>query len=197
MRGGVVRSFSHGDLDCRSDIENWPYCDFLISFFSTGFPLDKAIAYVKHFHPVCINDLPFQQLLQDRRLVLTVLQGFGVPTPHSIWANRDVPYCHSQEVIDAVRASLGVDLSPAAFPIEPFEQVDEDTIRIGDKYLRKPFVEKPASGEDHRVFVYYPKSAGGGARKLFRKVAIDGGVRRHTRLSPLSIVAWTGRKQIV
>ncbi|KAI9034355.1 histidine phosphatase superfamily-domain-containing protein [Hyaloraphidium curvatum] len=152
------------------DPENWPFCDFLIAFFSTGFPLDKAIAYVRHFNPVCINDLSYQQILQDRRLVLTVLQGVGVPTPYSIWANRDYPDCHSDEVVQRVKESLGVDLTPAAFQTEHFEQLDEDTIVIGGKKIRKPFVEKPASGEDHNVYIYYPKSAGGGARKLFRKV---------------------------
>jgi hypothetical protein len=152
------------------DIENWPYCDFLLSFFSTGFPLQKAIAYVKHFHPFLVNDLAFQQLLQDRRLVLAILQAEGVPTPFSVWANRDVPDCHSEDVLKRVKESMGVDLSPASFPIEPFEQLDDDTIKIGEKIIRKPFVEKPASGEDHNVYIYYPKSAGGGARKLFRKV---------------------------
>ena len=31
-----------------SDIENWPICDFLISFFSDGFPIDKASQSVIH-----------------------------------------------------------------------------------------------------------------------------------------------------
>ena len=45
----------------------------------------------------------------------------------------------------------------------------DDYILIGDHKLKKPFVEKPLSAEDHRINIYYPKCDGGGCKCLFRK----------------------------
>lgn len=46
--------------------DSWPIVDCFISFYSTGFPLDKAIGYYELRRPFVLNDLKVQDSLQDR-----------------------------------------------------------------------------------------------------------------------------------
>ncbi|KAI8996007.1 histidine phosphatase superfamily-domain-containing protein [Gaertneriomyces semiglobifer] len=176
MRNILNRLLSSGEFEAvifgdkvilDEDVKNWPSCDFLISFFSKGFPLHKAIEYVKLRRPYCVNDLPMQELLWDRRLVLRILDIIGVPTPRRLIAQRGVMASPSADIQERLK-KLGVQ-SPVAVE-EPIEMVDADTLRIGDKVIKKPFVEKPVSGENHNIWIYYSQAMGGGVRKLFRKI---------------------------
>ncbi|KAL8293687.1 hypothetical protein RQP46_000388 [Phenoliferia psychrophenolica] len=151
------------------DIENWPLCDFLISFFSSGFPIDKAIAYVDLRKPICVNDLPLQKVFWDRRVVLQMLDKIGVPTSKRLECNRDGGPQLDKRIAETIQQSLGIRVDKPR-PMSEFSMKNDDTIVIDGKTLEKPFVEKPVSGEDHNVNIYFSKKKGGGARRLFRKV---------------------------
>lgn len=174
IENGEFETIIFGDkVILDESIENWPTCDFLISFFSTGFPLDKAIKYVNYRKPYLINDLVLQKSLWDRRLVLTVLNNANVPTPTRLEISRD----GGPHIDDELRQKLKESgltneiLDKLTDQEEPdWEMVDDDTLRVGDKILKKPFVEKPVDGEDHNVYIYYNSSTGGGGRRLFRKI---------------------------
>ncbi|KAK3996142.1 histidine phosphatase superfamily-domain-containing protein [Cladorrhinum sp. PSN332] len=163
------------------EIENWPICDYLISFYSDGFPLDKAIAYVKARKPFCVNDVPMQKILWDRRLCLRLLDRIGVPTPQRVEVNRDGgPRLLTPDICKHIKDVSGilfeptepdVEKSKAATTPRKVELLDNgDILSVDGTLIKKPFVEKPTSGEDHNIIIYFPTSAGGGARKLFRKI---------------------------
>lgn len=162
-------------------VENWPVCDFLLAFFSDGFPLDKAIAYAKLRKPLCVNDLPMQKVLWDRRLCLRILDHMGVPTPKRLEVNRDGgPILESAELGQHIYHLTGVKLegpesgigggAPQTQSVSMSE--DGEALIVDGKVFKKPFVEKPVNGEDHNIHIYFPNDQqyGGGGRRLFRKV---------------------------
>ncbi|KAK5132197.1 hypothetical protein LTR08_009321 [Meristemomyces frigidus] len=160
-------------------VAHWPLCDFLISFFSDGFPLEKAIAYAKLRNPFCVNDLPMQTILWDRRICLYILDRLGVPTPERIEVNRDGgPVILTTDIAARVLELTSVRLNGSADgrggaeppPQDVHTEDDDDVLVVDGLRLAKPFVEKPVSGEDHNINIYYPQSQGGGGRRLFRKV---------------------------
>ncbi len=61
--------------------------------------------------------------------------------------NRDFPDSENQTLVEA-----------------------DDYIVVNGVTLTKPFVEKPVDADDHNIYIYYPMSAGGGSKRLFRKV---------------------------
>ncbi|KAF2499675.1 hypothetical protein BU16DRAFT_454830 [Lophium mytilinum] len=141
-------------------VENWPPCDFLISFFSGGFPLQKAIDYVTLRKPHCVNDLHMQMALRDRRVTLAFLDEIGVPTIERVEVNRDGDFAMPYAVLIR-RVNSGSGLVTL--------EEDGDVLVVGVKRLRKPFVEKPVDSDDHNIYIYFSNDQGGGGRRLFRK----------------------------
>ncbi|KAF4874987.1 Inositol hexakisphosphate and diphosphoinositol-pentakisphosphate kinase [Colletotrichum siamense] len=158
------------------EVENWPICDYLISFYSDGFPLDKAIAYVKTRKPFCVNDVPMQKILWDRRLCLNILDRINVPTPKRIEVNRDGgPAILTPDTAKHIKDITGIALDAEELGYNRLPRKvelldDGDILSVDGALLKKPFVEKPVSGEDHNIIIYFPKATGGGARRLFRKI---------------------------
>lgn len=122
-----------------------------------------------------------QKILWDRRLCLRLLDQIGVPTPQRIEVNRDGgPRLLTPEVCKHIRDISGVSFEPvdadldkakAASTPRKVELLDNgDILSVDGALIKKPFVEKPTSGEDHNIIIYFPSSSGGGARKLFRKI---------------------------
>ena len=137
----------YGD-DCilNKPIEEWPIVEVCIAFFSSHYPIDKAIAYVKLRKPFMINDLEADIMLKDRRTVYRLLKSLDIDMPFHVILNRE----------DATIENV----------VEEFDEY----IVVNGVQVNKPLVEKPVDAEDHNIYLYYPLSAGGGHKRLFRKV---------------------------
>jgi inositol-hexakisphosphate/diphosphoinositol-pentakisphosphate 1-kinase len=77
--------------DCifNTAIEDWPVVEILITFYSTGFPTQKALDYIKLRSPYLLNDLEMDSTLKDRRKVYDLLKSQGINVPHHVYVSRD------------------------------------------------------------------------------------------------------------
>ncbi|KAI9251544.1 histidine phosphatase superfamily-domain-containing protein [Sporodiniella umbellata] len=179
------------------EVENWPGCDFLICFFSDGFPLEKAIAYTQLRKPYCVNDVQMQTLLWDRRVVLSILDAMGVPTPPRLVISRDSGARVNPEAAAAFKKHTGMDmdrvLARYATPTESFT-IEAHSISVGNESLEKTFIEKPVDGEDHNINIYYSEKRGGGGRRLFRKIGNKSSEMDHTLSFPQETGSWVYEK---
>eukprot|EP01041_Mallomonas_annulata_P000219 gene219-400_t len=127
-------------------IEKWPVVEGLIAFYSTNYPTEKALDYIELRKPFLINDLRTDHtVLKDRRLIYATLESAGIELPFHVFVDRD-----GDNVVN-------------------LEEFDEYIV-INGVQVSKPFVEKPVDAEDHNIYIYYPMSAGGGSKRLFRKI---------------------------
>ena len=147
--------FFGDDLIKNSPIGDWPVVDVLIAFYSSGYPLTKAEEYVKLRRPFVLNDLEMQWTLKDRRKVYDLLESSGIDVPRHVYMSRD----------GYVSTGTGDGNGEGGDLIE-----HDDHIEVNGVVIHKPFVEKPVDADDHNIAIYYPTSAGGGCKKLFRKV---------------------------
>jgi inositol hexakisphosphate/diphosphoinositol-pentakisphosphate kinase len=140
----------------HTPVEEWPVCDVLIAFHSKGYPLDKAKQYVKLVDPFILNDLEMQQVIKDRRKIYDLLEASGIDVPRHVFLSRDG------------YVSTGTGGGNGNNDQEVMEY--DDHIEVNGVIIHKPFVEKPVNADDHNIAIYYPSSAGGGCKKLFRKI---------------------------
>ena len=174
------------DQILHSPVTTWPIVDSLVAFYSSGFPVDKAIDYVRLRRPFVVNDLAMQKCLLDRRKVYQVLREAGVGVLRSVAVDRSKgDWVEQNEGGDGDVLSVYINCGGSNNQGCGSVGGDDDN-GCGDQYkvvrIQKPFVEKPIDAGDHNVYVYF---RGGGVRKLFRKTkvlsSVLDGSRRHVR----------------
>jgi inositol hexakisphosphate/diphosphoinositol-pentakisphosphate kinase len=136
--------FFGDDVILHQPIADWPVVDVLIAFFSSGFPLDKALQYAALRKPHILNDLHQQSILKDRRKVYDLLEASGIDVPRHVYLSRDGYVSTGTGDGNGQRDTTVVEL--------------DDHIECNGLRIHKPFVEKPVNAEDHNISIYYPTS---------------------------------------
>jgi Diphosphoinositol pentakisphosphate kinase 2 N-terminal domain len=148
--------FFGDDVILNKPVQEWPRVQVMIAFYSKGYPLQKAKEYVALYKPFVLNDLEMQEQLKDRRRVYDLLEASGIDVPRHVFLSKD----------GYVSTGSGDGNRNGDTEVKEFD----DHIEINGEAIHKPFVEKPVDADDHNIAIYYPTSAGGGCKKLFRKI---------------------------
>ncbi|XP_062207057.1 inositol hexakisphosphate and diphosphoinositol-pentakisphosphate kinase VIP1-like isoform X3 [Phragmites australis] len=175
----------------RSGSSSWPLCDCLIAFYSAGYPLEKAEKYAALRRPFIVNELAPQYLLHDRNKVYEQLKLFGVPVPTYAVVRREYPnqelnyFVEQDDFIEIhgirfckpfVEKPIDDDWRQLVHPLNPAGLVPAKREALSSCIRWKFRVQGPEwrqirpPGDDHNIMIYYPSSAGGGMKELFRKV---------------------------
>jgi len=97
-----------------------------------------------------------------------ILDYFQVPTPKRLEVSRDGGPKVDDELKEYMKARVGIELGGVRVIPEVSLREDGNAIIVDGQVMEKPFVEKPVSGEDHNVYIYFRD---GGGRRLFRKAS--------------------------
>jgi len=132
------RIYELSDLFIKSTpVEDWPILDCLLVIYSPKLDLSLILSYVEKCSPYLINDVHFQHLLKNRRLMAETLQAHDIRAP---------PFY----ILD---------------PEDEVSEYD-DHIVAGNVHVHKPFIEKPLDTEDHSIAIYYTSETGRGSTLL-------------------------------
>jgi len=122
------------DRIVNEPIETWPVVECLITFYSSNFPIERALKYIELRNPFLINDLKMNSVLVDRTQIYDMLESLDINVPQHV-------YCDRTPDVDG------------NIPNREVEEYD-DYIVIDGKKVHKPFVEKPYNAEDHNIYIY-------------------------------------------
>ncbi|KAI8976173.1 histidine phosphatase superfamily-domain-containing protein [Pilobolus umbonatus] len=114
-----------------------------------------------------------QTLLWDRRVVLSILDAIGVPTPPRLVVSRDGGARVDSDAAIAFKECSGMDIDRVLARYASNSKsvkVMNHGIEVDGQFLEKTFIEKPVDGENHNINIYYSQDRGGGGRYLFRKI---------------------------
>ena len=100
-----------------------------------------------------------------------ILVSLSIRTGEVQWENRDL-YNYQYDVQEHKYTKVRYQYEYEKYKKEKYwgkddpVQENDDCIIINGVKIQKPFVEKPVYSEDHNIYVYYPRSIGGGSKRL-------------------------------